>query len=85
MKTEYDAAKIAGACEKLAIAFGVSAKVLRAQIEQIGDCIKKADGLVKLVRFQKRLLREMSPRQSYISPYAKFDKYHKKRKRWNNR
>lgn len=81
MITKDDAAHIADAIEKLSIAFGVSAEAIRTQLEQMGNCIRQTGGLIKLVKFQKRLLREMEARRSYISPYAKFDKYHKKRKR----
>lgn len=85
MNTEEKAASLSQAIQNVAVAFGLSVKAVESLIEQMDDSFKVGDRLKELAKMQKRLLRETKPRQSYVSPYAKFDIYHKKRKKWHSK
>lgn len=78
-KTDEEAVRMAEAIRDVAIAFGVCVKEVESLIKQIDNYFKPVVKIKELAKAQNRLLRELNPKRSYESPYAKFDKYRKKR------
>lgn len=70
------------AIDSLSVAFGECRDALRRQAEAIGqltdDMDKLNESFGKVKALAKSLLRQ--ERKSYVSPYAKFDKFRRKRK-----
>lgn len=77
--TDEEAELMTEAIREVAIAFGLCIKAVESFIEQIDNCSKPVERIKEIAKAQKRLLRELNPKQSYESPYAKFDKYRKKK------
>lgn len=71
------------AIETLAIAFGESKESIRKQVKAMEQlCEDKEQSYLIFARLHDdiRILKRQQPRKSYLSPYAKFDKFRKKRK-----
>ena len=70
------------AIDRLSIAFGECRDAIKRQAEAIGqladDMDKLNESFGKVKALAKSLLRQ--ERKSYVSPYAKFDKFGRKRK-----
>lgn len=71
--TDEEAVRMAEAIREVAIAFGVCVKEVERLITQIGNCSKPVEKIKEFAKAQNRLLRELNPKRSYESPYAKFD------------
>lgn len=71
------------AIEALAIAFGESNEAIREQVkalERLCEDKEQSELMFTKIHDDIRILKNQQPRKSYLSPYAKFDKFRKKRK-----
>ncbi len=72
------------AIETLAIAFGQTKEAIREQakaIERLNEDKQQSEFVLAKLHDDIRILKRLQPRKSYLSPYAKFDKYHKKKRK----
>lgn len=71
------------AIDRLSVVFGECRDVIRRQAELVGHIADDRDRLNEAFKKVKALAKALprQDRQSYVSPYAKFDRIRRKRKK----
>ncbi len=65
----------------VATAFDLTADEAKRIIDNLDASMTNANALFDRIKAMGKLSKAFQQRKSYVSPYAKFDKYHKKKRK----